>query len=249
MYGCNIQRMADDFWRSASQVESFPRSLEPAVFWALPLGVFKLPRLWVTDVQSWLSDQGIPFKLGVHDRPLHGCLIAKNGRGCILLNGTDDEDELRYSLAHEIGHFILDYYLPRQRAVSRLGPEVLEVFDARRSATLNERVHAVLSNVSIGFHAHLMERDKGGLLGCGLVGNREEWADELALELLAPEGEARKRIALALRFAGGESRSEVTRQVLQHDFGLPTSVAEIYGSRLSQSPQPYSVRQWLLQKG
>ena len=82
-----------------------------------------------------------------------------------------------------------------------------------------------------------------------MVGNREEWADELALELLAPEGEARKRIALALRFAGGESRSEVTRQVLQHDFGLPPSMAEIYGDRLSQSAQPYSVRQWLRQKG
>ena len=79
----NVRRIADEFWELAGGAEPFPRSLEPAVFWALPLGVFKLPRLWIKDVELWLFEHGINFKLQTEDRPLHGCLIANNGRGCI----------------------------------------------------------------------------------------------------------------------------------------------------------------------
>ena len=133
-----IKRIAANFWKDVGKPEPFPRSLEPAVYWALPLGVFKLPRLWVSDVQVWLAEQGIQFELETEDRSLHGCLIARLGRGCVFLNGTDSDAELRFSLAHEVAHFLLDYHLPRQAAVNRLGPSVLEVFDGlRRSSSRN----------------------------------------------------------------------------------------------------------------
>ena len=244
----NIQRIAEDFWLEAGEPKSFPRSLEPTVFWALPLGVFKLPQLWVNDVQLWLAEQGVQFHLTTGNRPLHGCLIANYGRGCVLLNGADGDAELRFSLAHEVAHFLLDYHLPRQTAVSRLGPKVLEVFDGHRPATLEERVHAVLSHVSVGFHTHLMERHKNGIMGCSTAGEREGGADQLALELLAPEREVRHQVAQALRYAHGHDRAEVALEVLQRSFGLPPSIAMLYGRRLYQSAPPYSVREWLQQR-
>ena len=217
-------------------------------FWALPLGVFKLPCLWVSDVQAWLADQGIPFQLKIGDRPLHGCLLANKGRGCILLNGTDDDPELRFSLAHEVSHFLLDYHLPRQAAMSRLGPSILEVFDGYRPASIEERVHAVLGQVSVGFHSHLMERPKNGVMGCDMVMEREGGADRLALELLAPEREVRRRVAQVLHAARGQDRTKIASQVLQTEFGLPSSMATLYGRFLYQATPIHSVRQWLQQK-
>jgi hypothetical protein len=125
-----IQGIAEEFWAEVGELEAFPRLLESAVLWALPLGIFKLPRLWVSDAQSWLAQRGIRFCLETGDRPLHGCLLAYRGRGCVLLNGADSLAESRFSLSHEVAHFLLDYHRPRQRAVKRLGPSILEVFTA-----------------------------------------------------------------------------------------------------------------------
>ena len=248
MHSRNVRRIADEFWEMAGGIEPFPRSLEPAVFWALPIGVFKLPRLWIKDVQLWLLEHGINFKLQTEDRPLHGCLVANNGRGCILLNGTDGPTELRFSLAHEIAHFLLDYHLPRQVAVERLGPDVLDVFDARRAPTLKERVHGLLSDVSVGFHSHIMERDSNGVMGCGTVEEREEGADHLALELLAPESETRQRVSEAFALAPRLNRIEVANSILQRNFGLPSSIALPYARRLYRSVRTYSAREWLQER-
>ena len=243
-----IKRIAANFWEDVGKPEPFPRSLEPAVYWALPLGVFKLPRLWVSDVQVWLAEQGIQFELETEDRALHGCLIAKQGRGCVFLSGTDSDAELRFSLAHEVAHFLLDYHLPRQSAVNRLGPSVLEVFDGVRPATIQERVDAVLSQTSVGFHTHLMERNSTGVLGCSTVGELEENADRLTLELLAPEKEARRRVTLAFRSATASDHIRIADHVLQVEFGLPPSIAQLYGRRLFQSTPTYSIRDWLQQR-
>ena len=244
----SIRDIAETFWKQAGKLEPFPRSLEPAVYWALPIGVFKLPSLWIDDVKLWLEKHNIRFELATRNRLLHGCLIANNGRGCILLNGSDTNTELRYSLAHEVSHFLLDYYLPRQLAVERLGPEIIEVFDAQRPPTLTERVHAVIKDVSIGFHSHLMERHDNGVLGCGTIGDREERADLLAIELLAPEREVRYRVAEACRLAGSRDSNKVASEVLQLDFGLPSSVAAVYHQRICRSTKSYSVREWLRQR-
>lgn len=243
-----IKRIAANFWKDVGKPEPFPRSLEPAVYWALPLGVFKLPRLWVSDVHVWLAEQGIQFELKTEDRSLHGCLIARLGRGCVLLNGTDSDAELRYSLAHEVAHFLLDYYLPRQAAVDELGPGVLEVFDGLRPATVQERVHAVLSQTSVGFHTHLMERNSNGVMGCSTVEEHEERADRLAVELLAPEKEALHRVTKAVRSGDGLDRIQLANHLLQKEFGLPPSIAMLYGRRLFRSTPKISIRYWLQQK-
>ena len=76
-----IQGIAEEFWAAVGEPEPFPRLLEPAVLWALPLAVFKLPRLWVRDVQGWLARHSIHFLLETSDRPLHGCLLALGVEG------------------------------------------------------------------------------------------------------------------------------------------------------------------------
>lgn len=244
-----LQRLAEEFWSRVGKPEPFPRQLETAVLWTLPLAVFKLPRLWVRDVREWLVIHGIRFQLETDDRPLRACLLAYAGRGCVFLNGVDSLEEQRFSIAHEVAHFLLDYHYPRLHAVSRLGPAILEVFDGQRPATLKERVHAVLSHVPIGFHTHLMGRQGNDALGYATyatIDSHEEDADHLALELLAPEREVRRFLG---RYAiGHPSLAQVAQGILQQDFGLPGAVAAEYAQLLFAAQKNQSVRGWLKQR-
>ena len=241
-----LERIVEEFWSKAGGREPFPRNLEQPILWGLPLAILKLPRLWVRDVEAWLEQRGVPFRLGCADRPLRGCLVAYGGRGCVLLDGADPEDERRFSLAHEAAHFLLDYVKPRERAVARLGAAILEVFDGLRGPTVDERVDAVLGHASIGVHTHLMERQPDGVLGCGRIAGAESRADRLALELLAPAGEAQRRVARFRRPSTFQGGVALAVEVLTGDFGMPTAMAEPYAKLIIRSWRGGpSFREWL----
>jgi hypothetical protein len=216
------------------------------VLWALPLAVLKLPRLNVSDVEAWLERRGIPFRLSCASRRLRGCLIAHAGRGAVLLDGTDPPDELRFSLAHEAAHFVLDYLEPRRRAVGQLGEGVLEVVDGLRPPTVDERVAGLLSGTTIGVHTHLMARGPDGDLGCGHIAGAEHRADQLALELLVPAAELHRRLRNTRRPAGFEAAVQTAIDVLIEEFGLPPAVADRYGRHLARKRYGGpSFREWM----
>ncbi|OGO20591.1 MAG: hypothetical protein A2144_02795 [Chloroflexi bacterium RBG_16_50_9] len=242
------QVIASEFWEAAGGRLSFPCQLESSVLWALPLAVIKLPRLWVFNVEAWLTERGIQCQFRTANRPLHGSLVAYRGRGCVLLNGADSDSELRYSLAHETAHFLLNYLLPRRKASSLLGPAILEVFDGFRAPTVQERVHGILSRIPIGFHFHFMERGTDGVNNSDIVMELEDKADLLALELIAPEEAVRRRVARVVNHERNCSPLDVALPLLQEEFGLPYTVAEGYCRYLFRPMQASSIREWLRQQ-
>ncbi len=240
-----LRNVVDRFWIAAGEMEPFPRRLEGPVAWALPLAIFKVPRLCVQDVERRLAESGITFRVATQDRVLHGCLVAFGGKGIVFLDGGDPDDELRFSLAHEVGHFLVDYIWPRDRALKRLGPAIAEVLDGRRRPTLAERVDAVLGDAPIGVHTHLMDRLTSGEVGCGRISGAEHRADRLALELLAPEEEVFRLLGLELRSAE-QNRERQLALLLERRFGLPPLVAREYSRFLiGVGRRPPSVREWL----
>src|SRR5262249_44879137 len=152
---------ASTFWEAAGMREPFPRSLREPIARALPMMLIFLPRLRLEDVRQWLIDnqRGWPCATAVtaraRDGRVRGCLVAWRGWGCVFLDGADAEDEQRFSLAHELAHFLKHYWRPRREAVRRLGRQVLEVFDGLRPATPAEQLHGLLSGSGLGFHVHL----------------------------------------------------------------------------------------------
>ena len=227
-----LQRTAEEFWKEAGGPAPFPRDLEDAVMWALPLAVLKVPRLWVHDVRALLRERRIPSCLPAPDRPLRGCLVAHQGKGCVLMDGTDPPDERRFTLAHEAAHFMLDYLEPRRRAVARLGAGIVDVVDGRRAPRVDERIDAVLTGTPIGVHTHLMDRRADGVIGCAGIAGVEDRADRLALELLAPAAEVERRLAGAgrlPRFADAVARATA---MLRDELGLPPAVAGPYARAL-----------------
>jgi hypothetical protein len=181
-----VTELAHEFWTEAGEVEPFPRDLRGPIGNAVPLSVMLLPSLSVSTVLHWLSLFEIECAIQGRDRPLKACLVACQGCGFAFIDAGDSEAERRFSVAHELAHFLRDYWFPRRRVEQRLGKVALEVLDGIRSPTPEERFDALLRSVPLGFHVHLLERDRNGRPATQWIADAEECADRLAFELLAP---------------------------------------------------------------
>jgi IrrE N-terminal-like domain len=226
-----VQELAAAFWKEVGKLEPFPRTLSRAIHQTLPLRVRYLPGLRLAEVRDRLQRDGISLPDDAVDRLLRACLTARYGHGFIFIDQNDPEDEQRFSLAHELAHFLRDYWQPRHRACHRLGEHVLEVFDGKRPPTTAERINALLAHVPIGFHVHLLERDGQDRLVDRAVARAEDEADLLAYELLAPAA------AVSATMVAQEEHAVLVR-VLQEKYRLPAAQARAYSQHLLPRERP-----------
>lgn len=205
---------------------TFPRDLAGEVVLSLRLCLAPVPlaHLSSDDVQRWLLQRGMPHAVTGPNRPLHGCLVAQEGVGFLLFDSEDTESEQRFTLAHEVSHFVFEHELPRSQALSAFGKAILPVLNGERLPTREEGLSFVLEQVPLGTQVRLMDRAPSGCIRKGKVAEVERRADRLALELLAPA-----KLALALL---KDVPKEQAGAHLASRFGLPIDVARQYARGL-----------------
>lgn len=222
-----LRERAVAFWAAAPEPARRRGDVETAIAWSAPLAVVVLPNLDARRARGWLAERGAWPGDGHPDRSLRGLLLAARGVGIVFLDGTLPPAERRFTVAHELGHFLVDYLEPRER-VLREAPSLLEVVDGRRPATRADRAHALLARVPIGLHAHLLDRDPQGA-AAPEVEAAEDAASQFALELLAPWpaalDAAREEVG-DRRAPHGELLAEVTARLAER-FTLPADRAAV----------------------
>ncbi len=225
-----IHEIVDRFWTNAGDTPSdFPRDLSSVLVWALPVDLVELPGLSIDGINGWLAERQCDLQLSVPNRWLRASILVHDGCGVLFVDAADPVDERRFSVAHEIAHYLVEYDAPRRQAGTRLGTSVLAVLDGRRSATWDERLGAVLSGISLAAIFHLMERTPDGHRPGQQVSRAEQQADDLAFELLAPFEAVRGHLP------PGADRATVDA-TLRQTFGLPAAPAGAYASRLVPEP-------------
>jgi hypothetical protein len=143
-----------------------------------------------------------------------------------------------------LAHYLLDYAGVRRRAVEKLGPHIIAVLDGVRPADGDERVDALLAGASIGIYRHFMYREANRFTAVAICS--EKRADELAIELLAPENKVRSALPSRVHASAFEKRTATIKRLLRVDFGLPPSLADIHAARLNrQWFRGPSAREWL----
>lgn len=157
-----LNQIANDFWKRAGGIKKFPCDITGAVNFALPIDIISLSELSLRKIETWLIQRNIILDLEIDDRLLHGFILVSKGAGFIFVNGTDTEEERRYTIAHEASHFLLDYQRPREIAIEKLGKGILEVMDGYREATNEEQIDGILTSVSIKPYTHLLEKVGNG---------------------------------------------------------------------------------------
>lgn len=212
----------------------YPRDLISMVPLTLPLGIVSVAGLTTASLRSWLDHRRIAHGIDGPPRKLHGALCAMAGRGLLFLDGSDDAAEQRFTVAHEAAHFILEHLLPRLDALEVFGEPILAVLDGERPPSPEESVSAILNRVPIGVHVHLMRRTRIGTIPTWEIEKREQRADRLALELIAPAKDATLELRKLASSASSSNALGAHRAgvVLSHRFGLPLQAARAYAEGL-----------------
>jgi hypothetical protein len=227
------QEAVDRFWQQCGEPEPFPRTLEKSVSLALPVAIVKLPRLKLHIIESWLARCGVPYSFNCRSRSVRGCLIAYGGHGTIFIDGTDRDDEQRFTIAHELGHFMSDYLIVRETAISKFGELITDVLDGLRRPTVTERVHAALASTSLVIYTNLMERDEKSNSTHPGVWKIEDRADRIALALLAPPEDVISSTDISAD--NFQQRHRAMMSVLCERFGLPVQIADTYAWSLLEN--------------
>jgi len=238
-----LARAADAFWHLVGGPITPPRDLDNLVSRQLPLSIVSFAQLSVRGIERWFVQRDVPYQFLCSDRALCGCIVAARGHGLIFIDANDAPDERRFTTAHEIAHFWLDYDAPRRRALNVFGESIRSVIDGERVPTAEERIDAALSSVMLGVYVDLMPRGVQGGIDQGTVLRSEERADRLALELLAPAEEVIAHLPTAT--AQPLERIRITSEVLVQVYGLPRQVARTYAAAILQQHTRPSTAQWL----
>lgn len=239
-----LGQAADGFWDAVGEQPPFPRDLRTVAELGLPVWCVLLPDLRISAIEDWLAQRRLPHRFLCADRSLCGCLVAAGGKGTIFLCYSDPPAEQRFTAAHEVAHFLMDYHLPRQRAIAALGDAVLPVLNGERPPNQNERIDSVLGQVALGLYVDLMPRGAGGEVDQDYVLRAEHRADLLALELLAPQERVRREIGSYLPLAV-PTRIHAVASHLRDSYGLPHTVATTYARHLLRDSLRPTVREWL----
>lgn len=243
MIEAGLAQTAEAFWSHAGGAAAAPRDLATIVSRLLPLSIASLPDLSVNTIERWFASRQVPYRFLCHNRALYGCLVAARGHGFLFTDTHDPPEEHRFTVAHEIAHFLLDYDAPRRRALELFGETIRPVLDGERAPTAVERIHAVLASVPPGVFINLMPRSAQGNIDQGAILRAEDRADRLALELLAPADEVLARLP-----ANDLQPFERVRQIGDlhvNEYGLPRTVARTYVAALLPKSAYTSIAQWL----
>lgn len=230
-----ISNIAKDFWNKIPIKKEPPYDIFGAVSLTMPLDIISLSGLTIAKIEKWLSERNVTLDMGISNRSLHGFILTFQDTGFIFIDGTDTIDERRFTVAHEVSHFILDYKIPREKAVSKLGVGILEVLDGYREATVTERVEGILSSNVIRPFTHLLEKSGDGSFFSQEVFNAENDADSLALELLAPSANIVREIKGSFPKIQFQDFKARCNQLLHSKYGLPISISEDYSTQLAYS--------------
>jgi hypothetical protein len=221
--------IAREFWQGTGLRTSFPCDIEKAIALKLPLTLVKLSQLTVPVMRRWLRTRHLFVRVPKDQREMMGCLFAYRGFGIVFVCGADSQDEQRLTVAHETGHFLHDYYLPRQAILMSLGNDMVTVLDGERRPTPAERANAILAHLRLGPHVHLLPRNGRDEESDPMVAEAEARADSLGVELVAP----RDCIARFLRTEHHGTTEEVCF-ALGRQFGLPHYVFHRFMKRVTE---------------
>ena len=224
------QHWADWFWKRAGRRSEYPVNIGYAAMSALEVYVEEVAGLTTHAAVFHVRRAGISCAISHDESRLHGCVVVGRRGAVILVEKNDDEAQKRFTIAHEVAHYILEVRRHRERAADRMGRDFSDVLYGSREATPTERIDAWLSDVRSDKILHLMDRAPGGGYGCARTMDAECVADELALEILAPRSDVKEALSSLGRMGFAESLS-AARRIAERRYGLPGAIAGVYASR------------------
>jgi len=132
------ETLAEAFWDGTGLHDTFPRKIEQAIAFKLPVALVGLSLLKIAAIGQWLQQRDIATRLPDDRRDLCGCLVAFGGRGFIFTCDADAPEEQRLTLAHETAHFLIDYLLFRCAQVCHMVYNLLNLLIVSENSNVSD---------------------------------------------------------------------------------------------------------------
>lgn len=230
-----MERIAREFWATTKSEFRFNYDLINVVESTLNVQLIRMPQLCPIKINSWLNNQNIGIQIEDNGQNLHGALLIQNGTVLMFIDTTENTTWQRYTLAHQVSRFLLEYQMPRERAILSFGKEIAGVLKGKNDASVTELVQSAFNDVSNKTYTLLLEK-KGDRVTTGedpsLTDNP---ADFLALELLAPRYQIIQETASKSVFLSYAPFKRKCRELLIGKYRIPTEIAHKYACELAGS--------------
>jgi Zn-dependent peptidase ImmA (M78 family) len=228
-----IVSVAKEFWSVGGLNAEPPYDISGAVSLLFPIDIVQLSELTTGKIDHWFASRKINIQTHVKDRYLHGFVVFYRGSGFMFINGTDDETERRYTIAHEVSHFLLDYKIPRDKIIQKLGNSVEDALDGVREPTSAEMIEGIIKHVSVKPFMHLLEKEGDGSFQNLKIYNSENNADALALELLAPANRVTGETLRGRKKLPYQDFYQKAAEIIGYRYKLPAEIANGYARLLA----------------
>lgn len=205
----DLKKISNRFWTDSGLKSDYPRKIEEAVLRNFPISIVKIETLAYEPLKCWFEERELFNVLPTFSGNLLGAIFAFKGNALLFVEATLPSQELRYTIAHEVGHFLFDYHFKRKRVQETVGVNAEEILDGTRVASLGERVDAILLGVDLKPYYHLLAEQKCISISRGQIESAEDNADFLADELIAPEDVVNEMY----KERGFESISDAAREI------------------------------------
>jgi hypothetical protein len=209
----------------------FPRDIVKLASYGFEIPIVRQPNLSVRSARHYLCLLGgstsLP-RMPTQERRLFGLLHIGPPSNVILLDTSLSTRMSNYVVAHELGHFVSDLLLIRQRWLQHLPgqhAEIVSAFEWRHNDGMLE-LQALIRGLPPRPRP-ILARGREELLQTAAI---ERHADLVARELLAPW-----RLVLPLAQQRDQSMLSV---LLRRDFGLPKYIADSYAEDLLNACAP-----------
>jgi Zn-dependent peptidase ImmA (M78 family) len=206
-------------------------SLSTSIRESFRIAIHSIPELHIARIAATVQRLHLPFESTTLDRysALAGFLYAYHGGGIIFIEANDREDRRKFSLAHELGHFINDYYRPVYLKYE--SSNTIPLFQEEQTVQVHQVVSARCTKRDIfgGDEPEMLEvksPDTRTLLDSLQREQKEKYkeikANSFAAELLMPMEEC-KRVE---HENPGASQEELTEALMKR-FGVSRAAAVV----------------------
>lgn len=230
-----IERIAREFWATSYAEFRYNYDIIKVVESSPNVHLIRIPQLNPTKITSWLTSRKIDIPVENNDRSLDGALLIQNGTVIMFIDTAENDIRQRYTLAHQVSHFLLAYQMPKERAIIKLGKEIAAALKDDTEAPVTQLVQSALQGMTGAAYTLLIEKSEDAFPSDRLNLLPESPADTLALELLAPRYQIIQETASASARLRYSPFKRTCQELLIDKYRIPLEIAHKYAKELASS--------------
>jgi len=230
-----IERIAREFWSTVDQNYHENYDIISAVDTSPTIDLIKIKNLSISKIEEWLIAIGLKDNFDIPDRRLHGVLIIKGDSVAMFIEDDENPIQQRFTVAHEVSHYLLDYQIPKEKAILALGKEIEDVLNGNLPANNTQLALSVIKGINIDPYSFLIEKTGNGSFEDWKNFNSENEADYLALELLAPRIRIINETFSSTKRLSYSQFTRKSQEILIEKYRIPSDIARQYASQLAYS--------------